>query len=126
MPDPISLATILLILKIAGGITTFSGSIIGVFKVITWIKNKLTNIDSNVVALKDSIDTHINGLREDVKSQTSTIATALSEQRADFRTFYAPSLLMMQNLQNAQSAQLPAVSPVRAKRTVKPAKRKSK
>ena len=126
MPDPISLATILFILKIAGGVMTFATFIIGVFKVITWIKNKLTNIDSNVVALKDSIDTHINGLRDDVKVQTSTLGTALSEQRADFRTFYAPSLLMMQQ-QNAQfQANTPASVPVRAKRTRKPLKRKSK
>ena len=114
MPDPISLATILLILKIAGGITTFSGFVIGVFKVITWIKNKLSNIDSNVVALKNSMDTHIGGLREDIKLQTSTIATALSEQRADFRTFYAPSLLMMQ--QQSSQFQAAAAMPVRAKR----------
>jgi|SRR6185437_3908159 len=113
MPDFISLATILLILKIAGGIATFSGFIIGVFKVITWIKNKFTSIDNNVVELKNSMDVHITGLREDIKSQTSTIATALSEQRQDFRTFYAPVMMMQQMQQMQQPA---ALMPVRAKR----------
>ena len=123
MPDPISLATILLVLKIASGVLTFSGFVIGVFKVITWIKNKLTNIDSNVVALKDSMDAHIGGLRVDIKGQTATLATALSEQRSDFRTFYAPSLLMMQ--QHNSQLQQPAAVPTRAKKSPrKPAKRK--
>ena len=94
---------------------TFSTLIVGVYKVINWIKSKLTNIDSNVVALKDSMDTHISGLREDIKLQTSTIATALSEQRQDFRTFYAPSMLMQQ----MQALQAPAAVPVRAKRAVR-------
>lgn len=118
MTDPISLATLFLVGKIVGTVTTIGGLFIGVLKVITWIKNKLTNIDSNVVALKNSMDTHISGLREDIKAQTSTIATALSEQRADFRTFYAPSLLMMQQT-NAQFNA--AAVPVRAKR---PARKK--
>ena len=115
MPDPISLATIMFILKILGGVMTFSTVIVGVFKVINWIKTKFISINDNVVELKNSMDTHISGLREDIKLQTSTIATALSEQRQDFRTFYAPSMLMQQ----MQSFQTQAAVPVRAKRAVR-------
>ncbi len=92
----------------------------GVFKVITWVKNKFISINDNVVELKNSMDTHITGLREDIKLQTSTIATALSEQRADFRTFYGPAMMMQFQTQLQQNA-----VPVRAKRAVrKPAKKK--
>jgi len=119
MPELISLTLILTIFKVLGGVTTLVSLAYGVFKVITWIKNKFTSIDENVVALKTSMDTHITGLREDIKSQTTTIASALSEQRADFRTFYAPTLLMLQQ----QSAQ--QLIPVRAKRPArKPARKK--
>jgi hypothetical protein len=111
----LDLNAIYIILKILGGISTFTGLTFGVFKVITWIKNKFNNIDANVVALKSSMDTHINGLREDIKTQTTTLANALSEQRADFRTFYAPTLLLLQ--QHQQALALP--TPARAKRVVR-------
>ena len=92
---------------------------------ITWIKNKFISIENNVVELKKSVDTNIGGLREDIKTQTSAITTALSEQRQDFRTFYAPTLLMMQQ-QSAQFQASTTLAPVRAKRPVrrKPAVKK--
>ena len=80
-----------------------------------------------MVQLKESIDTHVNGLRDEMKSQTHTIATALSEQRQDFRTFFAPSLLMAQQQQYIlQSGLSQAAVPIKAKRrssTRKPAKK---
>ena len=115
MPDLISLTLLLTILKITGGLATLCTLMFGVFRVINWIKTKLTNIDATVLELKDSMDTHISGLREDIKLQTSTLAIALQEQRADFRTFCAPSLLMM----NQQLHPLLAATPVRAKRAAK-------
>lgn len=117
------MAGFLLGVKIFGAIVTLLTALFGVFKVIGWVKNQLTKIDNNVVELKASFDKGINDLREDVKDQTKTIATALSEQRSDFRTFYAPTLLLMQ--QNAQLNATPAV-PVRAKRPVKRRTKKKK
>ncbi len=97
--EPISAVAILGGLKIAGTGVSALGFVFGVFKVINWIKGKFVSIDNNVVALKQSMDASIGGLREDIKHQTSTLAAALSEQRQDFRTFYAPTLLMMQQMQ---------------------------
>jgi hypothetical protein len=105
--EPITAVAILGGLKIAGTGVSALGFIFGVFKVINWVKNKFTSIDANVVELKNSMDTNFNGLREDIKHQTTTLASALSEQRQDFRTFYAPTLLMMQQFQQP--------APVRAK-----------
>ena len=90
----------------------------GIFRGWLWVKNKFVNIDNNVVELKKSLDTHISGLREDVQDQTKTIAGALSEQRQDFRTFYAPLFM----LQQAQAQQLAA--PARAKRASRKPTRK--
>ena len=90
MPDLISVTLILTILKITGGLTALCTFMFGVFKVINWIKTKLANIDANVVDLKNSMDENIGGLREEIKFQTATLATALSEQRSDFRSYYAP------------------------------------
>jgi len=104
MVDPISAVAVLGGIKVASGVVSGLGLIFGVFKVITWIKNKFTSIDANVVELKNSMDTHITGLREDVKAQTATIAAALSEQRQDFRTFYAPTLWAMQQTQQPAPA----------------------
>lgn len=93
--EPISVAALLGGIKIVSSIVSALGLVFGVFKVITWIKNKFTSIEANVVDLKSSME----GVREDIKHQTSTLASALSEQRQDFRTFYAPTLLMMQQMQ---------------------------
>ena len=118
MEPTTTLAGILLAAKVVGAFATLGTAVFGVFRVITWIKNKLTNIDSNVVKLKESMDSHITGLRSDIKDQTATIVTAFSEQRSDFRTFYGPTLMLMQQQQALQT-------PVRAKRSVrKPAQRK--
>jgi hypothetical protein len=111
--EAITIAQLVGITKIISFITGFGGLLFGVFKVINWIKSKLTNIDSNVVELKKTFESNMAGLREDIKSQTTTLATALSEQRADFRTFYAPTLLMM------QQQQLQEPLPVRAKRPIR-------
>src|ERR1039457_6322543 len=92
--EAIAISTVASTLKITSGILSVMGVVFGVFKVINWLKTTFTRIDNNVVELKNSMDTHILGLREDIKVQTSTIASALSEQRADFRTFYAPTMLM--------------------------------
>ena len=110
MMDPISFATLLLFCKIIGTVTTLITLPIGVFKVISWVKNKFNSIDNNVVELKNSLNSHFDALRSDVQEQTKTIAGALSEQRQDFRTFYNPLLM----LQQAQAQQL--ATPVRAKR----------
>jgi hypothetical protein len=107
----VSLATLLLILKFIGGVVSALTLLFGVFKVINWVKNKFINIDANVTALKDSMETGLNKLSDDIKSQTHTIATELKEQRQDFRTFYAP-ILMMQQMQQSMNA-----APVRAKRS---------
>lgn len=105
--EPISAVLILSILKVLGSITSALGVIVGVFKVIGWIKTKLVSIDENVVELKNSINTDINGLREDIKHQTATLASALNEQRQDFRTYFSPTVALMQQLQTP--------APVRAK-----------
>lgn len=107
--EPISLATLLVILKIVGGLMTFFTVTFGVFKVITWVKSKFINIDANVTALKSTMETGFKNLSDDIKSQTTTIATELREQRQDFRTFYAPILL--------QQAVQQAPIPVKAKRS---------
>jgi hypothetical protein len=96
--------------KIISAILSILGLFYGVFKVINWVKTKLSSIDSNVVSLKTSIDSLIGGLRDDVKDQTQSLTNELREQRQDFRTFYSPILLMMQQQQQLQPA------PVRAKR----------
>ena len=114
---PISWATLYLASKILGSVTGILASVFGVFKVINWIKTKFNSIDSNVVELKKSMDTHIGGLREDIKNQTTAITAALSEQRQDFRTFYTPTLLLMQR--QASSYEPFETMPVRARKPVK-------
>lgn len=111
--EALTVSNIINTTKITSGIIGSITFLFGVFKMINWIKTKLTNIDENVIKLKDSMDSHITGLRQDIKEQTHIISNALTEQRNDFRTFYAPTLLMMQQ-QQAQTA-----VPVRAKRTVR-------
>jgi hypothetical protein len=91
---------------------TLSGLIFGVFRVINWIKTKFINIDANVTALKNTMETGFNNLSEDIKSQTTSMVSELKEQRQDFRTFYAPILMMQQ-----QSSQQMAATPARAKRS---------
>ena len=107
----VTIAALINGIKILSGIVSALGLLYGVFKVINWIKSKLTSIDSNVVELKNSLESHIGGLREDIKTQTTTLASALAEQRQDFRTFYAPTLLYMQQSQNPLQT-----APARAKR----------
>ncbi len=124
MPELISLSLLLTVFKIVGGVGTCTGFIFGVFKVISWIKAKFISIDQNVVDMKNSMDSHITGLREEIKNQTTTLAGELREQRQDFRTFYAPTLLHM--LQN-NKAQETAPVPVRArKQPIKIVKKKRK
>ena len=115
--EPISWATLIFAGKVLGSIAGAVAFATGVAKVITWIKTKFTSIDSNVVELKKSMDSHITGLRNDIRDQTTTIASALNEQRQDFRTFYAPTLLLMQNQQAQFQGQFPL--PVRAKKPLK-------
>lgn len=97
--EAITVASFIGVIKIISGFLSAIGILFGVFKVINWIKSKLTSIDSNVVELKQSMSSHVNGLREDIQEQTKVISSALGEQRQDFRTFYAPTLLMMQQAQ---------------------------
>ena len=117
MPEPLTIAGIFGIIKIASGILSAIGVLFGMFKIINWIKVKLSNIDTNVVELKNSMDSHITGLRDDIKSQTINIVSELKEQRSDFRTFYGPTLLHMQ-------LNSPLAAPLKAKRTVRKAVKK--
>jgi hypothetical protein len=112
MEPTITLASLYTISKIIGSITTLFGIGYGVFKVISWVKSKFVNIDANVTALKNTMETGFNKLSEDIKSQTTIIASELKEQRQDFRTFYAPILMMQQMQQNPQ-----VTAPARAKRS---------
>lgn len=112
--EPVSLATVFFIFKVIGTITTACGFLFGVFKLIMWIKNKFVNIDANVTALKSTMETGFTNLSNDIKAQTTTIASELREQRQDFRTFYAPTLLAMQ-----QAVQQPIAAPARARRRKK-------
>lgn len=107
--------------KIIGAITTVSGVIIGAFKMFSWVKNKFVNIDATVTDMKSTMEIGFKNLSDDIKQQTTTIAAELKEQRADFRTFYAPTLLMMQ--QTAAITQ-PQPPPIRAKRSVKRIRKK--
>ena len=107
----VSLTLIWLIIKIIGAASSVLAFIFGVFKVINWVKNKFINIDANVTSLKSTMENGFKNLSDDINKQTSTIAGELKEQRQDFRTFYAP-ILMMQQMQQ----QPPLVAPVRAKR----------
>ena len=116
--EPLSIASITIIAKNFSIIVSVLGLLFGVFKVINWVKSKLTNIDANVIALKNSMDTHITGLRDDIKDQTAAITSALSEQRQDFRTFYAPMSLLMQNQQNQYQAIVAAKKPIKRKSRV--------
>ena len=116
MEPIITIATLLFLGKIVGAITALSTALFGVFKVINWIKAKFVSIDDNVVKLKDSMDVHITGLRDDIKEQTKTISNALSEQRQDFRMLYAPTLLMLQQTQQFGPAPVRAKKPVRRKK----------
>jgi hypothetical protein len=113
MLDPISITVFASVARDISIISSIAGGAYGIFKVISWVKGKFVSIDNNVVELKNSMDNHITGLREDIKTQTAILASALSEQRADFRTFYAPTLLLMQQAQ--QSLYQPP-APIRAKR----------
>jgi hypothetical protein len=125
--EAITIATLLDFAKIISAVSVLGGLIVGVFKMINWVKTQLSSIDANVVTLKESMDANVSGLREDVKAQTHTIATALSEQRQDFRTFFAPSLLMTQQHYMAQASLQQAAVPMKAKRNSarKPAKAKT-
>lgn len=114
--ETVSLTAILNYAKLIGEISSAIAFIFGVFGVINWIKNKFININDNVIGLKNSMDTHMNGLRDDIKDQTRIISTALQEQRSDFRAFYNPNLYNMHT--NG------AYVMTRAKRT--PAKKKKK
>jgi hypothetical protein len=113
--EGLTIAMLLDLAKIASALSFIGGLLFGVFKVINWVKTKLSSIDSNVVELRNSMDANFTGLRDDIKAQTNTIATALSEQRQDFRTFYAPSLMMMMQ-QNHVASVLSAAVPAKAKR----------
>ena len=113
--DPVvTMSALITIGKFIGAITAITGLIAGVYKVITWIKNKFINIDANVVALKGAMEDGFKDLSEVLKSQTTTLTAELKEQRQDFRTFYAPILMMQQQAQQK-------MVPVRAKRTRKKA-----
>ena len=121
MEPVVSLSTIWLISKVIGAVTTISGLIIGVFKMINWVRNKFINIDANVTALKATMETGFKNLNDGLTHQTDSVVGELKEQRADFRTFYAPSLLMMQQ---AAATITPQIAPVRAKRSAKKIARK--
>jgi len=110
--EPITISTVITWSYIGGKVLGALAIPIGVFKVINWVKTKFISINNNVIDLKTSMDTHIQGLRDDIKHQTATLATALSEQRQDFRTFYAPTLLMMQQ---SSAPALRAKKPVKRK-----------
>lgn len=116
--ESVTLAALINVFKISGTAVSIVGSIFGVFKLIGWIKTKFVSIDKNVIELKNIMESNITGLRDDIKAQTNTIANELREQRADFRTFYAPTLLHMQSQLREATAPQPLV-PVRAKRSVK-------
>jgi hypothetical protein len=129
MVDPISLSTVIFVCKAIGTVFTLCGAAFGAFSVINWIKSKLTNIDTNLIELKHTFNTAIQGLRDDTKSQTITIASALGEQRSDFRTFYGPTLLMLQR-QAPQDprpfADVPVEVPALARAKKTPVKRNTK
>lgn len=115
MIDPVTMTTLIAlgtdILKIWLPVAAF---LFGVFRGWLWVKNKFVNIDANVIEMKTSLDAHFDALRKDVQDQTKTIAGALTEQRQDFRTFYAPLFMLQQ-----------AQAPVRAKKASrKPARKK--
>lgn len=102
--ESLTVAGLIDILKV---ITTIAGSLallFGVFKMINWVKNKFININNNVIALEQSLTTNMQGLREDIKDQTHTLATELREQRQDFRTFYGPYIMHMNMQQQLQPA----------------------
>jgi hypothetical protein len=90
--EAITVASFVGVVKVISGFLSAIGILFGVFKVINWIKSKLTSIDSNVVELKQSMSAHVNGLRDDIQEQTKVISHALGEQRADMRSFYLPFL----------------------------------
>lgn len=114
MEPVITLSSLMTLGKVVGTVMTLIGIPVGVMKIINWVKTKFINIDANVTALKSTMEVGFDKLNENIQNQTTTIATELKEQRADFRTFYAPTLLMMQ-----QAASIPQQSPapVRAKRS---------
>jgi hypothetical protein len=122
MVDPISLATVIFICKALGTVFTLCGTAYGAFNVVNWIKSKLTNIDANLIEMKHALNTAIQGLRDETKSQTNTISTAFSEQRSDFRTFFTPMLMMLQRNSVPQDPQpfasvpVEVPAPVRAKK----------
>jgi hypothetical protein len=120
MIDPVTMATLVTLGSEILKIWIPAGALLfGIFRGWLWVKNKFVNIDANVIEMKKSLDTHFDALRSDVQDQTKTIAGALSEQRQDFRTFYAPMFLMQ------QSQVQQAAAPVRAKKAPrKPARKK--
>ena len=122
MEPVISVSALMLIGKIIGTITASTTTLFGVFKVYNWIKGKFVSIDSNVTALKSTMEEGFKNLSEDLKQQTTSVVGELKEQRADFRTFYAPTLLMMQ--QAASTIRTQPV-PVKAKRSRKKITRKA-
>ena len=130
MVDPISLATVVFVCKALGTVFTLCGTAYGAFSVVNWIKSKLTNIDANLIEMKHALNTAIQGLREDTKSQTTTISTAFGEQRSDFRTFFTPMLMMLQrhNIQpdTQPFASVPVEVPALVRAKKNPVKRKVK
>jgi hypothetical protein len=127
MVDPISLTAIILAGKVVGSTLTLLSVIFGAFKAVNWIISKIQDISTNVVELKTSMDSHITGLREDIKNQTTTIASALGEQRQDFRTFFAPTLLMLHRAQESQPFdKVPVEVPTLVRAKKNPVKRKAK
>lgn len=114
MEPVITLSALMTLGKVVGTVMTLIGIPIGAMKIINWVKTKFINIDANVTALKATMEVGFDKLNENIQNQTTTIATELKEQRADFRTFYAPTLLMMQQ---AAAITAPSPTPVRAKRS---------
>ena len=109
----ISVTTLLNWAKITSAVVTAFSLLFGVFKVINWIKGKFVSINENVVELKTMMTENMTGLREDIKNQTTTLASELREQRQDFRTFYAPYIV--QSMQASMPQQQPLLA--KAKRT---------
>lgn len=91
-------------------VLAFGGASVSVYKVIQWIKD---------IREKDlhEIKTGMTGVQTEMSKQTEALVAELKEQRADFRTFYAPLL---------QAVATPVVARPRAKRSPRSRARKKK
>jgi hypothetical protein len=91
--DPTTLVTVASWFTIGKDAVTIAGLGWGVFKLVYWVKDKLSTISNNVIALDASLSSKLDTVRHELKSQTEQLVAEQKETRNDMKTFLFPALL---------------------------------